>query len=281
MLQNLNITFLLFLLIMLLGCSSNKKEIVLEDETPESLLQKATAEFENGNFEESIKINRMLLTHFPTSDMHIDAQLNIAQSLGASEKFEEQFDLLVRILKENIIPEKVPQIYMQIGEFYEHAAKWNPGDVTGDSTDIEKAAIYYRKAVFYPNSDDKTVKSAALYRTALMYAKLKKIDTAVKAYEQVIAFYPESQYSELAKIKLRNPSNTNEITLTTEQEEEIEKAQETQLEKEILDKPETEITGDQQLVSPEDSVGISSEEESLIDESMAPDTTQFFIPDSI
>ena len=105
---------------------------------------------------------------------------------------------------------------MQIAEYYEHAAVWNPGNITSDTLDIKEAEKYYRKAVFYPNSEDRTVKSKALYRAALMNAKLGKSEIAKKAYAEVINSYPESPYSTLSKIKLLDPTNTEEIIITPE-----------------------------------------------------------------
>ncbi len=210
-----NIWIFLTILSLFFGCSS-KDSIVLENETPESLLQKARISYDNKDYQESIRISQMLLDNFPTTDLHIDAQLLMANSLGGQEKFEDQFDMLLRILKENIIPERVPMIYMQIGEYYEHAAAWNPGNITSDSLDLAEAANYYRKAVFYPNSDDRATKSAALYRAALMNAKIGKLEIAQKAYTQVIEFYPESPYSQLARTKLLDPTNTEELTITPE-----------------------------------------------------------------
>ena len=122
--------------------------MVLENETPESLLQKSEVAFQNGNYDESIELAQLMFDNFPTSDLHIDAQLLISKTLGAQEKYEDQFDLLLRILKENIIPEKVPTIYMQIGEFYENSARWNPGTVTVDSIDYTNAASFIKKPFF-------------------------------------------------------------------------------------------------------------------------------------
>jgi tetratricopeptide (TPR) repeat protein len=205
----------LLLISALLGCGGSKDEIVIDEETPESLIQKGEVAYSNGNYEQSIKLSQLMLDNFPTSDLHIDAQLLISKSLGAQEKYEEQFDLLLRILKENIIPEKVPLIYVQLGEFYENSARWNPGDVTTDSLDITNAAGYYKKAVFYPNSDDRYTKASALYRMALMHAKLKEIEVASKAYQELITTYPESPYSSLARTKLADPTNTDELPLPT------------------------------------------------------------------
>jgi tetratricopeptide (TPR) repeat protein len=205
-------SLLLSSLILIFACGS-KKDIVLEDETAESLLEKSQVAYQKGEYDKTLRYIDLLLNNFPTSDLHIDAQLLQSQTLGALEKFEDQFDLLLRILKENIIPERVPQIYMQLGAFYEDAAKWNPGNVSSDTLDLQEAAKYYRKAVFYPNSDDRATKAAALYRAALMYARIKDIDTAKKAYAQVIETFPESPYSSLARTKLLNPANTEELPL--------------------------------------------------------------------
>ena len=199
------------LIIAFVGCGGSKDELVLDEETPESLLQKGEAAYQNGNYDRSIKLAQLMLDHFPTSDLHIDAQLLIAKTMGSQEKFEDQFDLLLRILKENIIPEKVPTIYMQIGEFYENSARWNPGTVTLDSLDFTNAASYYKKAVFYPNSDDRGTKANALYRMGLMHAKLNDIEIASKSYQELIATYPESPYSTLARTKLADPTNTDEL----------------------------------------------------------------------
>lgn len=135
----------------------------------------------------------------------------MAKSLGGKEKFEDQLDLLLRVLKENIIPEKVPLIYVQIGEFYEGAAVWNPGNVTSDTSDYIKAAKYYRKAVFYPNSNDDVTKAYALYRAGFMYTKAKDIEKAKQAYGQVIDSFPQSPYASLARTKLLDPTNTQDI----------------------------------------------------------------------
>jgi tetratricopeptide (TPR) repeat protein len=209
MILRINISAIL-IAFLLVACSSNEG-IVMEDETPESLLMKAQAAHENGNHEEALRINQMILDNFPTSDMHINAQLLMAKILGKQENFEEQFELLLRVLKENIIPEKVPSIYMQIADYYERAASWNPGNVTSDTADLRQAVNYYRRAVFYPNSDDRDTKAAALYRVGLMHAKINDLETAKKAYAQVIETFPESPFSGLAKIKLLDPGNTEEI----------------------------------------------------------------------
>ena len=205
----------MILSVAIFGCGGSQEGLVLENETDDSILAKSASAYEAGNFDQSIELAQLMLNNFPTSDLHIDAQLLMAKSMGGKEKYEEQFDLLLRILKENIIPEKVPLIYMQIGEFYENSARWNPGTVTSDTVDFRKAASFYKKAVFYPDSKDEMTKANALYRMALMYAKTNEIEIASKAYQEIIATYPTSPYSTLARQKLNNPANTEELPLPT------------------------------------------------------------------
>lgn len=195
---------------LLFACSS-QEGLILEEASPETILSSAQTAFDNKNYDESIRLVKYLLENFPTSDLHIDAQLLMAQSLGGKEEFEDQLDLLLRVLKENIIPEKVPLIYVQIAKFYEGAAIWNPGNVTTDTSDFVKAATYYRRAVFYPNSDDQATKSMALYRAGFMYTKANDIDLAKKAYAQVVESFPQSPYAPLAKKKLLDPTDKTDL----------------------------------------------------------------------
>jgi tetratricopeptide (TPR) repeat protein len=234
--MNKKLEFFLYMLLTVafLGCGGSKDGMAIDGETPESLMQKSAVAFQNGDYDKSSQYAQLTLDNFPTSDLHIDAQLQMANTLGAKEEYEKQFDLLLRILKENIIPERVPLIYSQIAEFYENSAKWNPGTITTDSLDFDKASDFYKKAVFYPNSKDNGTKAYALYRMALMQAKLNNIETASKAYQELILTYPESPYTTLARTKLSDPSNTEELPLPTMVESEIAAPQPTE---EAMEKP--------------------------------------------
>ena len=201
----------IIIILVLFSCSS-QDGLVLDEETPESIITRAKTAYDNQQYDQAIQMTQVLLDNFPTSDLHVDAQLVMAKSLGGKEKFEDQLDLLLRVLKENIIPEKVPLIYVQIADFYEGAAVWNPGNITSDSTDLIKAAEFYRKAVFYPNSNDNATKAMALYRAGLMYAKVNDLEKAKQAYSQVIESFPQSPYNDLARTKLLDPANTSELT---------------------------------------------------------------------
>jgi tetratricopeptide (TPR) repeat protein len=204
---------LVILSILLFFACGGKNGVVVKGDDPDLMLEKAQQLYKEKEYNQTMQYCQYILENFPTTDLHIDTQLLMAQTLGSQEKFEDQMDLLLRVLKENIIPERVPQIYLQIGEYYEHAARWNPGNVTSDTLDLEQAVRYYRRAVSYPNSDDRSAKAAALYRIGLLNAKINDLEMATNAYRQLIEIYPESPYSILAKTKLLDPTNTEELAL--------------------------------------------------------------------
>ena len=89
MIKVINTLITLLLLSAFLGCGGSKEELVMENETPESMLLKSKQAYNAGKYDESMKLARLLLDHFPTSDLHIDAQLIIANSYGGKEEYEE------------------------------------------------------------------------------------------------------------------------------------------------------------------------------------------------
>jgi tetratricopeptide (TPR) repeat protein len=212
MFTNISRGLLILSILMFFACSG-KKGVVIKGDDPNLMLEKAVQFYQEQKYDQTLQYCQYILDNFPTTDLHIDTQLLMARTLGAQEKFEEQMDLLMRVIKENIIPERIPQVYIQLGEHYEHEARWNPGNVTSDTLDLEQAIKYYRKAVSYPNSEDHSAKAAALYRIGLLNAKINALDMSKNAYQQVIENYPESPYSILAKTKLLDPTNTEELAL--------------------------------------------------------------------
>jgi outer membrane protein assembly factor BamD (BamD/ComL family) len=264
MYKYIQIILITFFVFYLFSCGSGgKKRLKIGDESADELLAKAELSFKEKEYDNAIEYCKALVHNYPISDLHIDAQITIAKALGAKEKFEDQFDLLIRLINENKIPEKVPLIFIQIGEFYEHAAVWNPNNVSTDSTDLAKAAQYYRRAVFYPNSDDKTTQAYALYRAALINAKLNKLDIATRAYEHLVANYPESPYSTLAKIKLTNPSNIEEITIESETAKSLEKERKKELERSAKEAEKEKATEEEQLIKYPDELGDKEKTEEM------------------
>ncbi len=204
-----------FLFTLIMACSGTKnEEIDYTQITDAEMMQMANKKMNAGEYENAILDYKKLLLDFPTSSLHIDVQLKIAEAYGKLDKFEDQMNQLHRLVKENIIPRRVPRIYVQLGKFYERSAMFNPGIATTDSVDYRDAIVYYDNALKYPDSDDSESKSEAVYRRALVEAKIGLIDDATSRYRLVSSLFPDSDYSILSQIKLKDPSDTSELATT-------------------------------------------------------------------
>jgi tetratricopeptide (TPR) repeat protein len=200
---------------LMIACGGTKnEEIDYSQITDLELMQMADTKMEAGDYDNAIIDYNRLLLDFPTSNLHIDVQIKIAEAYGKLDKFEDQMNQLHRLVKENIIPERVPQIYVQLGKWYERAAMFNPGIETTDSVDYGNAITHYDNALNYPDSDDNKSKSEAVYRRALVEAKIGLIDEAIGRYGLVSSLFPNSEFSILSQIKLKDPSNTSELVTT-------------------------------------------------------------------
>jgi outer membrane protein assembly factor BamD (BamD/ComL family) len=197
--------------ILIIGCGSGNKSRDTNIESAEELLTSGDAQFHAGQYEEAMQTYESLLVLHPTSDLHVDTQLKMAETYGKMDKFEDQMALLKRVLEENIIPDYVPQIYIQIGKFYERAAMFNPGVITSDTTDLKTAMGYYERANRYEDSEDMNARAEAVYRLGMVEAKMGNMNNAVLYYETVSNQYPDTPSGVLAKIKLMDPNNTTEL----------------------------------------------------------------------
>jgi len=179
--------------------------------SPEELFSEGNAFFEQGRYDDALKSYETLLVLHPASDLHVETQLQMTESYAKLDRFEDQMNLLLRVLKENIIPGYVPRIYLQLGRFYERAARFNPGVVSTDTSDFRKALTFYERAIRYEGSDDTDTKAEALYRQGLVEAKMGNLTQSTLNYETVAFQYSDKPFAILAKIKLRNPSDTSEL----------------------------------------------------------------------
>lgn len=199
--------------ILVIGCGSGNKSRDANVQSSEELLAKGDAEFNSGQYKEALQTYEMLLVLHPTSDLHVETQLRMAEVYGQMDQFEEQMALLKRILEENIIPGQVPQIYIQIGKFYERAASFNPGVITSDTTDLRTAIKYYERANRYEDSEDINAKAESVYRLAIVNAKMGKMSDATLYYETVANQYASTPFGVLANVKLQDPSDTSELPM--------------------------------------------------------------------
>jgi len=198
-----------------LSCGSTKNEGPNYNQmTDVELIQLADKKMEAGHYKESIEDYNRLLQDFPTSNLHIDAQLKKAQAYGLLEEYEKQMDLLYRLVEENIIPDAVPRIEVQIGKFYERAAQFNPKILTSDSTDYRKANKYYQLALKYQDSKDVESRAEAAYRLGMVAIKTGNFDKAQEKFKSTSDAYPKSKFGILSKIKLMNPQDKTELAAT-------------------------------------------------------------------
>jgi outer membrane protein assembly factor BamD (BamD/ComL family) len=204
---------ILIISILVIGCGSGNKSRNTNIQSPEELLAKGDAEFNAGQYKEAMQTYEMLLVLHPTSDYHVETQLRMAETYGKMDKFEEQMALLKRILEENIIPGQVPQIYIQIGKFYERAARFNPGVITSDTTDLRTAIRYYERANRYEDSEDINAKAESVYRLGMVNAKMGNLNDATLYYETAANQYVNTPFGVLAKVKLQDPSDTTDLPM--------------------------------------------------------------------
>ncbi len=205
----LSLLSLIFLLAFL-SCGGKKETVLQETRSPEQILQDGDLLFAQGQYQKALDTYQRLLIFYPTSELDIDAKLRMAECYNKLEKYEQQMDILLQILKENLIPEKVPSIYVQIGKYYEEAARFNPQGA--DTADYKTAIDYFNRAIKYEDSNDDWAKAEAKYRMGLVYAKMGKLELARQAYEKVLMENPETPFAVLAQMKLQQPENTAELS---------------------------------------------------------------------
>ncbi len=206
---------ILISLFWLMSCGgSAKQESDYTQFSDRDMMALANKKFDQGDYKSALEFYNRLLLDYPTSDLHIDVQLKMAETYGRMDRFEDQMDLLLRLVRENIIPNEIPRIYIQFGKFYERSAVFNPGIVTNDSIDYQNALNYYKLATKYEDSNDTEAKAEATYRRGLVEAKIGDINAAISQYQMVPSLYPNSVFSVLAQMKLKNPEDVSELAVS-------------------------------------------------------------------
>ena len=197
---------LLILTSFLLFCAKKTTQEGFQQEgaTAADLLRYGNQFYEAGDYENAFIAYSLIYQNYPTSREYIDAVIGLSKCYGAFEQYEKQFDLLYNLLRGNIIPSRIPQIYNAIAEFYENSAGISQ-QLTGESTqDFERAIAYYQKAIDYPNSDDKVAKGYAQFKIGTLYERLKDYQHAIEAYERTINYNPNTEWRVRAEQAIEN-----------------------------------------------------------------------------
>lgn len=186
------------------GRKETQKQTVDPAVAPAKLLEYGNKFFNEGDYENAYIAYRLIYTDYPTSREYIDAVIGLARCYGKFEKYDKQFELLYNLLRENLIPSRVPDIYNAIAEFYENSAGVSAEFTGQDSLDYVHAISYYQKAIEYPNSQDSTAKGYAQYKIGTLYEKLRDYPKAIEAYQNTINHFGTTEWAARAEAALQD-----------------------------------------------------------------------------
>ncbi len=209
----------LILLVTVIFCGRKQTQKPTVDPTaaPAKLLEYGNKFFQEGDYENAYIAYRLIYTDYPTSREYIDAVIGLARCYGKFDKYDQQFELLYNLLRENLIPSRVPDIYNAIAEFYENSAGVSAQLTGDDSLDYMHAIEYYQKAVEYPNSQDSLAKGYAQYKIGTLYEKLRNYPKAIEAYQNAMNFYGHTEWGARAEEALTDLKTRLQMRLEYEQ----------------------------------------------------------------
>ncbi len=209
---------ILFPIIFALIFSCGKKHTTLESMEgmqPVELLNKGNRAYLQGNMEEALQAYGVIYNRYPTSREYIDAVLGMARAYNNMGDFEQGFNLLYHLIRENLVPSRVPEIYNEMAKYYEVSALYGrQSGVSKEEEDYRKAIDYYQKAVDYPNSDDVKAKSYSQFQIGELYTRLGKYQEAGLAYQATIIKYKGTEWARLAQQKFDQLRQEGLITLS-------------------------------------------------------------------
>ena len=211
----------LLVALLLWGCGGGNevsKNGVKDTDDPAKILDVADQYYEAGEFEDAFLAYGVVYYNYPTSREYIDAAIGLSRSYGALQNYEKQFDILYSLLRENLIPTKVPTIYNAIAEFYEKSAGISE-QLRGEGTkDYQTAITYYNKSIGYPNSDDLIAKSLAQYKIGTLYERLDDLPNAINAHQKTMEAYSGTEWA------LRSEQSITEIQTKVDRRQEYQQS---------------------------------------------------------
>ena len=191
---------ILTVLALLLGCG---KQTVQEEapqiEQPSDYLALGDQYFAGGDFENAFRAYGVIYYEFPTSREYIDAAIGLSRCYSELENFEKGFDILYTLLRENLIPSKVPTVYNEIARFYEKSAGISEQLTGAGEGDYLTAISYYQKAIDYPGADSVDAKGFAQYKIGVLHERLDDVQKAVAAYQNTINGHGQTPWAARAE----------------------------------------------------------------------------------
>ncbi len=182
---------------------------------PPALLEKGNAAFFEGNMEDAISAYEVIYNRYPLSREYISAVLGMARAYNNMGDFEKGFNLLYNLIRENMVPSRVPEIYNEMARYYEVTAIYSKeAGISKVEDDYKKAIDYYQKSIDYPNSEDPQAKSYAQFQIGELELKLEQPEQAALAFQSTIYKFPNTEWATLAQQRIEQMKQQGQTTLS-------------------------------------------------------------------
>ena len=141
------ITVLGLVLLVFLSCGKKQAAVrPMEGLAPAELLTKANEFYTAGNVDKALEAYDIIYGRYPTSREYIDAVLGMAKCYNDLGNFEKGMDLLYTLIRENMVPTRVPEIFNQMAKYYEvNAGISTVVGLSNEEQDYRKAIDYYQQ----------------------------------------------------------------------------------------------------------------------------------------
>ncbi len=215
------ITVLGFVLLVFLSCGKKQAAVrPMEGLAPAELLTKANEFYTAGNVDKALEAYDIIYGRYPTSREYIDAVLGMAKCYNDLGNFETGMDLMYTLIRENMVPTRVPEIFNQMAKYYEvNAGISTVVGLSNEEQDYRKAIDYYQKAINYPNSDDIKAKSFAQFKIGELNLNMAQYKDAALAYQATVYNYPSTEWADKASQRIDELRQGGEATLESIKQE--------------------------------------------------------------
>lgn len=193
-----------FITALLVSCSSKQVRTTGEETNRAAEFLKFGNQFlQQGDYENAFRAFSVVYENYPTSAEYIDAVIGLSKCYGAFKDYDKQFELLYSLIRENMVPSRVPEIYLLIAEFYENSAGISEQLTGAGDKDYQTAIDYLKKAVAYENSNDTLSKAHAQFKIGHLYEKLGDFENAIAAYQDTINRFGGTVWAEEAEKQIQ------------------------------------------------------------------------------
>jgi tetratricopeptide (TPR) repeat protein len=194
----------------------------MEGLEPPELLAKGEQAFNEGDMDKAIQAFETIYSRYPTSREYISAVIGMSRAYNNLGDFERGFNLLYNLIRENMVPSKVPEIYNEMGRYYEVTAAYSKeAGISSEQEDYKSAISYYKKSVSYPNSDDEIAKSYAQFQIGELQSKLGLYQDAALAYQSTIYNFSGTEWAQIAEQRIEQLQQEGKTSISTLKKEQV------------------------------------------------------------